>query len=116
MAKHNHTGRYGEALAARFLKEKGFLIIKRNYRYKKGEIDIIARKDNLLLFVEVKTRTTINYGYPEEAVSAKKAGLIIDAADYFIHKTSWNFNIRFDIISITIGSEARIKHFEDAFY
>ena len=104
----------GEALAANFLKEKGFDIVARNYRFRKAEIDLIARKENWLLFIEVKTRSSSHYGEPEEFVDIKKMNRIFDAAEEYIYATDWHGHIRFDIISVKLGWETEIKHFEDA--
>lgn len=71
MAWHNETGKTGEKLAADWL-EKGFTILEKNWRHKRLEVDIIAEKDNLLHFIEVKSRSSQNYGLPEESVSLKK--------------------------------------------
>src|SRR5215216_1342511 len=74
------TGREGETLAANFLVAKGYEIVARNYRYRRGEIDLIVRKDDWLLFVEVKTRSSTAYGDPETFVDLKKINRIVDAA------------------------------------
>ena len=118
MAKHNQTGETGEALAASYLVKQGFTILARNYRYKKAEIDLIAQKSNLLVFVEVKTRTATNFGYPEESVDAKKEQLFLLAADEYIYQSQWQHDIRFDIIAITLGTlgSYQIHHIEDAFH
>lgn len=109
-------GAYGEKLASIYLEQKGFTIMERNYRYKRAEVDIIAQKDNLLLFVEVKARTHEGYGFPEEAVGNKKATMIIMAADQYIYEKQWQHDIRFDIVSIDLSGESTISHFEDAFF
>lgn len=116
MAKHNVTGTKGEKIAADFLEQKGFNIRQKNYRYKRAEIDLIAQKENLLIFVEVKTRAAINFGLPEDFVDAKKRELIIDAADQYIFEYNWQGEIRFDIISVMVQPQPDITHFEDAFY
>lgn len=117
MAQHNETGKQGEAEAARYLREQGYEIMFRNYRYQHAEIDLIAKKGKLLVFVEVKTRTNLSYGNPEEFVSYTKAKLVMKAAEQYIFANDWLYDIRFDIIAVTIaGSELRIKHIEDAFY
>ena len=108
------TGQDGENLAAKFLEAKGFEIVARNYRYRKAEIDLIVQKDDWLLFVEVKTRSATNFGEPESFVSMKQVNRIIDAAEAYIYANDWNGHIRFDIVSVTLGWETEIAHFEDA--
>lgn len=103
----------GENKAVSHLESLGFEILERNYRYKRAEIDIIAMKSNLLLFVEVKSRKNNHFGNPEEFVSNSQKKLIIEAADDYIHAINWQKNIRYDIIAIT-GNE--LEHFQDAFY
>ncbi len=103
----------GENRAVSHLESLGFEILERNYRYKRAEIDIIAMKSNLLLFVEVKARKNNHFGNPEEFVSNSQKKLIIEAADDYIHAINWQKNIRYDIIAIT-GKE--LEHFKDAFY
>ncbi|CAN5323774.1 YraN family protein [soil metagenome] len=116
MARHNITGNKGEKLAAEFLEKKGYNIKEKNYRYKRAEIDIIAQKENLLIFFEVKTRGAISFGLPEEFVDAKKRDLIIEAADQYIFDNNWQGDIRFDIISVVVHPQPEITQFEDAFY
>ena len=108
------TGNYGENLAVEYLIKKGFEIIARNYRYKRCEIDIIARKENWTIFVEVKTRGYSYYGHPEEFVDAQQSRRIFEAAEEFIYTTNWHGHIRFDIVSVKPGVEPEIMHFEDA--
>lgn len=111
-----NTGQQGEDLATRYLKEKGYQILTRNFRYKRAEIDIIAQKDKLIAFVEVKTRSSDIFGYPEEFVDEKKAALVIGAADHYIEENRWEGLIRFDIISVMLHPRIILRHFEDAFY
>ncbi len=108
------TGNKGERLAAEFLKEKGFEILECNYRYKKAEIDLIVQRENWVLFVEVKTRTSSLYGEPEDFVDAQKTSRIFDAAEEWIYSTDWRGHIRFDIISVKLGDPPVVEHFEDA--
>ena len=108
------TGNYGENVAAEYLETKGFEILVRNYRYRRCEIDIIARKENWTIFVEVKTRAYSYYGHPEEFVDSQQARRIFEAAEEFIYTTNWHGHIRFDIISVKPGVEPEIMHFEDA--
>lgn len=107
----------GEDLAITFLKEKGYRLLERNYRYKRSEIDLIVEKDNWLVFVEVKTRSSTSFGYPEEFVDEKKAAKIMEGADQYIHENNWKANVRYDIVSIVLKKgNSEIVHFEDAFY
>lgn len=117
MAQHNKTGKRGEEQAARYLLQQGYQLLERNYRYQHAEIDLIAQKDNILVFVEVKTRTNLSFGNPEEFVSYAKATLVMRAAEHYIFVKDWQHDIRFDIVAVTIaGNELRVKHIEDAFY
>ncbi len=72
MARHNELGKKGEELAEKFLRDKGYDIIAKNWRYDKDEIDIIARDGDEIVIVEVKTRSTDFYGFPEDAVDSQK--------------------------------------------
>jgi putative endonuclease len=117
MARHHETGRKGEETAASYLIGQGYTILARNYRYRKAEIDLIVRKGNLLVFVEVKTRSRQDFGYPEEAVSARKIQLFFRTADEYIYRTKWRYDLRFDIIAIqTDGQAYEVHHIEDAFH
>jgi putative endonuclease len=110
-------GLEGEKLAAEFLAKNGFEIIERNYRYKHSEIDLIVRKDKWLIFVEVKTRTSISFGYPEEFVDYNKVKSILRGAEEYMYKIDWAHNVRFDVVSVLMmDGKTDIAHFEDAFY
>jgi len=112
----NHsTGRKGEELAAAYLTELGYEIVQRNFRHRRYEIDLIVCRGDWLLFVEVKTRSSSTFGHPEDSVNAAQARRIGLAAEEFIFSTNWQGNIRFDIISVEMGSEVKITHFVDAF-
>lgn len=117
MAQHNETGRWGESKAASFLTEKGFQIMAKNYRNFHSEIDLIVEKDQMLIFVEVKTRTGTAFGMPEEFVNASKAKLVMRAAENYIFDVDWQFDVRFDIVSILVlpDGSTEIHHIEDAF-
>ena len=117
MAAHNDTGHWGEAKAAAFLEENGFEIIEKNFRGRHAEIDLIVKKDKMLIFVEVKTRSGIAYGMPEEFVNVAKAKTIMRAAENYIFDNDWFFDVRFDIISILVFTNGKIeiRHIEDAF-
>ncbi|MEM6316175.1 MAG: YraN family protein [Bacteroidota bacterium] len=118
MAKHLETGKKGEALAVDFLKEKGYEIVETNWRFRRSEVDIIAKDGKILVFVEVKTRSYDYFGKPESFVSARKKTLLQDAASAYTHQVKHTWEIRFDIIGILLRSEAdiEISHFEDAFF
>ncbi len=117
MAEHNKTGQAGEEMAARFLTQKGYRILNRNFRYKRAEVDLITQLNNLLVFVEVKTRSTVKHGYPEDFVNWRKIQLFQEAADEYIRQINWQHDIRFDIIAITLtGGEYNCHHIEDAFH
>lgn len=116
MAQHNETGKQGEVAAARYFRENGYEIIAQNYRYQHAEIDIIGKKGKLLVFAEVKTRTNLAFGNPEEFVSYTKSRLVMKAAEHYVFANGWMHDIRFDIIAVTLkGNELTINHIEDAF-
>jgi putative endonuclease len=107
------TGLNGENAAAKYLVNKGYEILERNYRYSRAEIDLVMKKGNWLVFVEVKTRSRSDFGFPEEFVDKEKEENILMAAEHYIFKINWQGNVRYDIISILNND---IAHFEDAFY
>lgn len=111
------SGIEGEQLAADFLVQKGFQIIERNYRYKHSEIDLIVKKDNWLIFVEVKARSSYAYGHPEEFVDYQKEKKILEGADHYTYVHDWQGNVRYDIVSVKLSkTNPEILHLEDAFY
>ncbi len=102
MENKKEKGFAGEEIAANFLRKNGYQILERNYRTKSGEIDIIARKKKTVVFVEVKTRSTDEFGCPAEAVNSRKlARLEIVADHYILKKHLENVPFRFEIVSIT---------------
>jgi putative endonuclease len=110
-------GKAGEDLAVQFLIGKNHQLLARNYRYKRSEIDLIVQKDNCLIFVEVKLRTSDAFGFPEEFVSEKKAAKIMEGAEQYIHEANWKGNIRFDIVSVRQqNGQTELIQIEDAFY
>ena len=117
MAQHIDTGIQGEKIAQKYLSDHGFSILATNWRFGKNEIDIIAEKDDFLVIVEVKTRSSDRYGEPELFVTRQKQRFLIRAANAYINWKSVNKETRFDIISVLIGPEEnKVKHIEDAFY
>lgn len=113
---HIHTGRQGESMAVAYLQDLGYNVLQQNYRYKRAEIDIIAQQGSSLVFVEVKTRGSNVYGYPEEAVNYRKEALLLTAATAYIEEHNWQFDVRFDIISVTLSAPPVIHHIQDAFH
>lgn len=107
------SGKKGEEIAAAFMEGKGFEVLVKNYRSGRAEIDLILKKNSLLVFAEVKLRSKIVYGLPEDAVNEKKEELILRAAENYIFDNDWKGEVRFDIISIINKKE--IYHIEDAF-
>lgn len=99
-----NKGKWGEELAAGFLRDKGYQIVFRNFYTKYGELDIVAKKSNLLLFVEVKTRTQDYYGTPGESVDRRKRQHMTYAANFFIQRFGFqNIDFRFDVIEIHLN-------------
>jgi len=115
MGNNTELGKEGEKIAADYLSNQGYDILVFNYRYKRAEVDLIAQKDEIIIFVEVKMRSSTGFGYPEEAVSDKKAELIMEAAEHYMYETNWKGKLRFDIIAILKGKNEEIMHLEDAF-
>ena len=116
MAEHNDFGKLGEELAVNYLIEKGYEILERNWRNIHKEIDIIAKKDNVLVIVEVKARQSDEYGEPDIAVTRQKQSRLISAANAYLFQNKLDINTRFDIISIIIRDDiVEINHIEDAF-
>ncbi len=117
MAKHNTLGKKGEEKALEFLIANGYSIIEKNYRYLKAEIDIIAQKDDILAVVEVKTRSTRDFGLPQDFVSKKKIKLMVTAIDHYLNEREWDIEVRFDIIAVIKNKKGwEIEHLKDAFY
>lgn len=117
MTDNPAVGRKGEFLARRLLEEKGFEIVETNYRYGKGEIDIIARMSNVLVFCEVKARCSDQFGEPEHAVTLKKQQQIRRIANaYLFEHGIQEQECRFDVIAIRLDGEPPVlRHIENAF-
>lgn len=117
MASHNKFGADGENLAAGWLKEKGYEILYRNWRYKYYEIDIVALKDRMLHFIEVKSRNESSFGFPEDSVTKKKFKNLQKAADEFLFLNPGHKWIQYDVLSITVYKNREPEFFllEDVF-
>ncbi len=111
MASHNQTGTAGEKLAAAYFIQNGYTILHQNWRHSHWEVDIIAGKENVLHFIEVKTRRTKKFGHPEESVSKKKIQNLINAAEEYLYQYPEWKRIQFDILSITILKDEPVEFF-----
>ncbi len=119
--KNKITGQCGEDIAADYLRKKGYKIIERNYKNKIGEIDIIARFKDDLIFAEVKTRSSDKFGTPAEAVTYYKKQKIVNCAKVYIMKHPTDLNIRFDVVEVYGTSNGtdfafdKLNHYEYVF-
>lgn len=119
MSTASHAlGHIGEEAALAYLLAQGYTVVHRNYRYQRAEVDLIMRlSEQLLVFVEVKARSSTRFGHPEEFVTARKQQLFRLAADQVQYELNWTGDIRFDILAlITTKQGLHIEHFKDAFY
>ena len=117
MAEHNDLGKFGEELAVDFLEKNGYEILEKNWVFDKAEIDIIAQKENILAVVEVKTRSSVDFGLPQEFVKPKKIQLLLKAVNEYVIQHDLDVEVRFDIIAIhKEKTDFVIEHIEEAFY
>ena len=118
MAQHLDLGRKGENLAKTFLEGLGYEILDENWTHGKAEVDLIAYKDRMIIFTEVKTRTGNGFGEPEDFVDMRKQKLLADAADEYIYLMDRQGEVQFDIISVLFDRNENytLKHIEDAFW
>ncbi|WP_336128057.1 YraN family protein [Mesoflavibacter sp. CH_XMU1422-2] len=117
MANHNQLGKKGEQLAVDFLIENGYDIVERNYRFNKAEVDIIAQKKDVLAIIEVKTRSTTDFGNPQDFVKPKQIKNLVKAVDEYVTVNNLEVDVRFDIIAIVKEEQQfNIEHLEDAFF
>lgn len=118
MALHNTIGKIGEQIAAEYLEREEYEILESNWRYRRAEIDLIVRKEEVLIFVEVKTRSTRTGEDPVMAVDEEKKTLVSHAAAEYQFQINHEWEIRFDIIVVLLDHENSfsIQHYEDAFF
>ncbi|TXI67087.1 MAG: endonuclease [Flavobacterium sp.] len=117
MAEHNDLGKLGEELAVDFLEKNGFEILETNWVFDKAEVDIIAQKNGILAVVEVKTRSSIEFGLPQDFVKPKKIQLLVKAINEYVTQNDLDVEVRFDIVAIhKENKEFVIEHIEEAFY
>lgn len=116
MAEHNELGKQGEIAAADFLRIEGYKVIKQNWRMHRHEIDIVVEDEEFVVFVEVKTRTSRQWGNPEDFIGRSKMKKIVEAADLYLQINDIDKPARFDIISaVWNGASFEIEHIDDAF-
>jgi len=117
MAHHNDFGKIAEDMAVDYLQKNGYKIMVRNFRFQKAEIDIIAEKDNVIIVVEVKARSTDFFILPQEAVTKTKIKSIVSAANHYLEEFNKENEVRFDIISVLPDENKNliIDHIKDAF-
>lgn len=117
MAEHNELGKFGEEVAVDFLQQKGYEILETNWTFQKAEVDIIAQKENILAVVEVKTRSSIEFGLPQDFVKPKKIQLLLKAVNEYVISNNLEVEVRFDIIAIHKDAKNfNIEHIEEAFF
>ncbi len=117
MASHNQLGNKGEQIARNYLTKKGYIIKEQNWRYKHKEIDIIALKDEQLIIVEIKTRSSDDWQHPSESITNAKIKFLVDATEAYIMEHDLDMETRFDVVSVIKNkNEWQIEHEEEAFY
>ncbi|MES2863362.1 MAG: YraN family protein [Bacteroidota bacterium] len=117
MAEHNDLGKLGEELAADYLIENGYEVLETNWTFQKAEVDIIAQKNAILAVIEVKTRSSIDFGLPQDFVKPKKINLLVKAINEYVTVNDLDVEVRFDIIAIHAKEKQFvIEHLEEAFY
>ena len=117
MASHNELGKKGEQLAVDFLVENGYKILERNYRFDKAEVDVIAKLGEILAIIEVKTRSTADFGNPQDFVKPKQIKNLVKAIDEYVTVNSLDVEVRFDVVAILKqGKNFSIEHLKNAFY
>ncbi|MGM0635750.1 MAG: YraN family protein [Bacteroidota bacterium] len=117
MAEHNELGKKGEGLATGLLREKGYRILENNFTYQKAEVDIIAIKDDILVAVEVKTRSTPEFGDPKDFLKPQQIRRLVKAIDYYVNENDLDVEVRFDVVGIIENKMGTsIEHIEDAFF
>lgn len=118
MAEHNKKGSRGEELAIAHLQGKGYSILERNWRHSRCEVDIIARIGGTLVFVEVKTRDTEYFGYPESFVTRKKQDKLAEAVEGYLElHPEPDLDLRYDVIAVILNDfTTEVLHIEDAFF
>lgn len=116
MAEHNELGRKGEQVVVDYLEKKGYRIVERNWSFSGYEIDIVSEDDGFIVFVEVKTRKSAEWGNPGDAVNKQRMRRMIRAASHYLKKHHIDKPARFDIVSLVWNErQFELEHIEDAF-
>ena len=111
--RRQEVGRLGERLAAKFLRRRGYHIIETNFRCRGGEIDIIARQRDCLVFIEVRTRSSLSFGSPEESITqAKRSRLIFTALTYISSHSKLPEQWRIDVVAVEVDAQGQAKRIE----
>ena len=111
-----HLGMQGEEIAAKYLQQKGLVILDRNFRCRLGEIDIITKHGDCLVFIEVKTRSSDRFGLGQESITREKICKLRRLAQTYLAKRSFSgMNVRFDVVAVNSAREAKVTHIENAF-
>lgn len=114
---HIELGQRGEEIAVHFLRTKGYEIVDRNYRWGKGELDVVCKRNGMLVVAEVKTRNSNALGAPYLSVTRTKQRQIIKIANHYLLEKNLNMEVRFDVISIVLNRQLMdLEHIESAFY
>ncbi|WP_243276925.1 YraN family protein [Desulfallas sp. Bu1-1] len=114
--QRRRLGIKGENIAADYLQGKGYRILERNFRCRLGEIDIIARHKNCLVFVEVRTKSSLRYGLPQESITPGKVDKLRRLALFYLaRRPHGELNVRFDVVAVDFAGETKIMHIENAF-
>lgn len=117
MAEHNDLGKKGEDIAAEYLLKAGYKILHRNWTFLKGELDIVAIQNNMLVIVEVKTRSIYYHADTEDLISNKKLKQLYEAADRYMELYQIDNEVRYDLIVVVFhGDTWTIEHIDEAFY
>ncbi|WP_025142096.1 YraN family protein [Pedobacter jeongneungensis] len=118
MALHNDLGKEGESIAKKYLEDQGYEVLDENWTHGKAEVDLIVYKSGIMVFVEVKSRSSVAFGEPEDFVHKAKEVQMELAANAYIDIMNHQNDIRFDIIAITFTTNKNynLNHIEDAFW
>ena len=116
MADHIDLGKEGEQFAIDYLQKNGYVILEKNYRFLKAEVDVIAKKDTTLIAIEVKTRSTNYFGDPQNFINQKKIKLLVSAMDNYVLERDLDVEVRFDVVAIIKQKSVfQMEHLKDAF-